>query len=103
MSLTTKPVHRPDSETVYDQLTDRQKVWIESVNPQPVPTLGKPEILAYLRQHGLPVTPYAIKIALGDGELPSKMLCKKRVASEFDALVWAITRTDNREPKRVSA
>lgn len=86
-------------EDIYNQLPVRQREWINSVNPLPVHTLSKSEIFIYVSENGLPVTTYAIKRAIENGELPSKMVGRTRRVAPFDALVWAVSRAD----KRVSA
>lgn len=83
----------------YDQLTERERAWIDSLNPKPVAALTKEQVVAYLTRHGLPVTYWAVKSAIENGELPSRYIGKARRASEFDALVWAATR----DHKRASA
>lgn len=83
----------------YDQLSQRERDWIDSLNPKPIAALTKEQVVAYLTRQGLPVTFWAVKSAIENADLPSKFVGKARRASEFDALVWAATR----DHKRASA
>lgn len=87
-------VKRRAFDSIYDQLTDRQRAWIESLKPTPVATEDKSQILQYLLDKRLPATTYAIKTAIASGELPSKLVGRARRVSQFDALVWAVSRGD---------
>jgi hypothetical protein len=83
----------------YDLLPDRERAWIDSLNPNPIATMTREQMFRYLSGHGLPVTFWAVKRAVVDRELPTRLIGQTRRASEFHALVWAATR----ESKTVSA
>lgn len=81
----------------YDKLSEREKAWIEAQNPSPGATLDKDAALAYLRRLGFDVTPWTIKMAIINRELPSKLIGQKRMVSEFDLLVWQLGRDESRQ------
>lgn len=81
----------------YDKLTDREKAWIEAQDPSPGAKLDKNNALPFLRNLGFDVTPWTIKMAIINRELPSKLIGQKRMVSEFDLLVWQLGRDESRQ------
>ncbi len=81
----------------YDKLSEREKAWIDAQKANPVPTLDKPAMHKFLKDRGFQATPFAIRMAIIDKELPSKLVGTKRMVSEFDLLVWQTGRDGSRQ------
>ncbi|WP_268787766.1 hypothetical protein [Mycolicibacterium iranicum] len=53
--------------------------------------MSKKQTADYLVSKGVPTNVHAIVRAIYDGKLASKRIGKKRLVSEYDALVWALS------------
>lgn len=54
-------------------------------------TMSKQQTADYLVSKGVPTNVHAIVRAIYDGKLASKRIGKKRLVSEYDALLWALS------------
>lgn len=73
------------------ELPEYVKEALAQENPSRFFTMNKEETAEYLVSKGVPTNKHAIVRAIYDGKLASKRIGKKRVVSEYDALVFALS------------
>ena len=74
-----------------NDLPEHAKHWLAQQNPRPVFTMNKEEAATYLGGFGFPTNRAAVVRAVYSGKLASRLVGKKRLISQYDALVYALS------------
>lgn len=74
-----------------NELPDYVKDALAQENPSRFFTMSKEQTADYLISKGVPTNKHAIVRAIYDGKLASKRIGKKRLVSEYDALIFALS------------
>lgn len=75
------------------ELPEYTKAVLTQENPSRFFTMNKEQTAEYVnaKAEGMEATKYTITRAIYDGKLASKRIGKKRLVSEYDALVWLLS------------
>lgn len=96
----TPTIVRP---TPHDELPDYIKDALAQENPSRFFTMNKQQVADYLKTKGVTTTRHKVTRAVYDGTLASKRDGKRRLISEYDALVWALSGREHFTRQEVSA
>lgn len=81
----------PTRPATANDLPEHAKTWMSQQNPSPVFTMNKEEAAHYLGEFGFPTNRAAVVRAVYNGQLVSRLVGKKRLISQHDALVYALS------------
>lgn len=73
------------------ELPEYTKAELIKHNPSRFFTMNKEQTAEYLTSKGVPTSKHTVIRAIYDGKLASKRIGKKRLVSEYDALVFALS------------
>jgi len=75
------------------ELPEYTRAVLEQENPSRFFTMNKEQTAEYVnsKAEGIDATKYTITRAIYEGQLASKRIGKKRLVSEYDALVWLLS------------
>jgi hypothetical protein len=94
---------RPYLSAATCELADDLQRWLDSRDFGRLPTLTKDAALKFLNDRGMPVKRNAVVPAFNSKELASAIYSGKRLASEYEVMKWAVSRSDRRSGTVISA